>query len=97
MILDKLPYSDRADVREQVNNLFSRKMLGSVLVGKFIGDYAAILIVSLLGTHVGYVTGIIATVSIFIYWERIERRIQQQQNQMSSAQTTVSDYTESEE
>jgi len=89
MILDRLPYSDRADVREQINNLFSRKMLGSVLVGKFIGDYAAIIVVSVLGTHIGYVSGIITTVLVFIYWERIERRVQQKQNEMNPSQTTM--------
>lgn len=96
MILDRLPYSDRAGVREQINKLFSRKMLGSVLVGKFMGDYAAILVVSLFGTHIGYIGGIIFTVGIFIYWERIERSVQQKQNEVSSAQKTVDDYSESE-
>jgi len=93
MIAEYLPYTD-ADVREQVNRLFSRKMLGAVLVGKFVGDYAAILATGLLGVHLGYISGIILTISIFIYWERLERRIQKASNEMSGKQKTVADYKE---
>lgn len=60
----------------RVDNLFSRKMLGSVLVGKFIGDYAALTMENTFGMHVGYILGIILTVLLFIYWERIERNIE---------------------
>lgn len=90
-LADYIPYST-PDVREQVDRLFSRKMLGAVLVGKFVGDYTAILSTRLLGTDLGYITGILLAVSIFIYWERIERSIEQTTNELSEEQQTWSDY-----
>lgn len=91
-LVDYLPYSD-FNVREQTNRLFSRKMLGAVLVGKFVGDYVAILFRRLAGVDLGYITGTLLFIAIFIYWEKIERRIQQEKNKLSESQKQLGDYT----
>ena len=95
-ILENLPYSDRPDVRQQIEQLFSREMLGAVLVGKFVGDYAAILSVGTLGTHIGYITGITVTIALFIYWERVQQKAQQQKDKLNPAQKKIKDYTNDE-
>jgi hypothetical protein len=92
--LDWLPYSDRPSVRAQAERLFSRKMLGSVLVGKFIGDYAAILTVRALGTHIGYVVGIVVAIGVFVYWEILAKRAEAAATGISEAQRTVDEYTD---
>lgn len=93
-ILEKLPYSDRPDVREQIEQLFSREILGAVLVGKFVGDYAAILSVTTLGTHIGYITGIVVTIALFIYWERVQQKASQQKDKLNPAQKKINDYND---
>lgn len=87
-----LPYSERPDIRERVDELFSREMLGAVIVGKFVGDYTAIKTTDLLGTDIGYTLGIITTISLFIYWERLETKAKQTREELSPAQSTLSDW-----
>lgn len=93
-ILEKLPYSDRPDVREQIEQLFSREILGAVLVGKFVGDYAAIISVRTLGTHIGYISGILLTILLFIYWERVQQKASQQKDKLNPAQKKIKDYND---
>lgn len=90
-LADRLPYSDLPSIRERIDELFSRQMLGAVLVGKFVGDYAALLTTGLLGNHAGHILGIIATVSLFIYWDRVASRAKQMEEEITG-QTKVSDY-----
>lgn len=92
-LADYLPYVD-ANVREQINRLFSRKMLGSVLVGKFVGDYTALWFTRVLGADVGYSFGIVLAIAIFIYWERLERRIEQAANEISESQKQLEEYNQ---
>jgi len=67
-----IPYAGDYKVRKQIDNLFSRQMLGAVIVGKFIGDYVAIIITRVFGTDWGYGLGIVLSVVLFIYWEQLE-------------------------
>jgi len=90
-IADRLPLSERPDVRERVDELFSRQMLGAVLVGKFVGDYAAIVMTAPAGVHVGYPLGIAVTVGLFIYWQHVEQRVQEQKDKLDTAQTRIGD------
>lgn len=90
-ITDHLPFNS-PEVRENVERLFSRKMLGSVLVGKFFGDYIALVTTGVLGVHLGYLSGITLSIAVFIYWERLERAAQSAQNEMSQAQTSLNDF-----
>lgn len=94
-LIDRLPLSDSPDVRERVEELFSRKMLGAVLVGKFVGDYAALKTVQFLGVDLGYVLGIVLTIAFFVYWDRIERKAKQASDELRPAQTKVSDFDQS--
>lgn len=87
-----IPNYDRPDVRQRVDELFSREMLGAVIVGKFVGDYTAIKTTSLLGTDIGYITGIILTITVFIYWDRIEKRAREEKEKLSPAQTKIDEY-----
>lgn len=80
------------EVRQQLDRLFSRKMLGSVLVGKFIGDYVAILTTDFLGTHPGYIFGIVLSISIFVYWDYIERKAQEIEDEVIEKQSSLDDY-----
>jgi hypothetical protein len=95
-ITSMLPYSESPEIRKRVEMLFSREMLGAVLIGKFIGDYAAIKTVQLLGTDIGYISGIFVTVGVFIYWEKIHRKAQQQSDKINPAQTRISKWEDSE-
>jgi len=96
-IASVLPYSESPAIRERVEELFSRKMLGAVLIGKFTGDYAAIKTVQLLGTDVGYILGILLTISIFIYWEKIQQKAYEQKEKMNPAQTRLSRFEKDKE
>lgn len=93
MIKDILPFSNYPDVRERIDELFSRKMLGAVLVGKFVGDYTALKTVEYLGTDLGYLIGITVTIGLFVYWDRVERKIQQKKDELNPAQTQMGDFT----
>lgn len=91
-IIDKLPYSYNPQIRERVDQLFSREMLGAVLIGKFVGDYAAILTTRFLGVDLGYIVGIVLTISLFIYWEKVAQKAKQKKDEISNAQTQIKDY-----
>jgi len=91
-ILEKLPHSDVPEVRRRIEELFSRQMLGAVLIGKFVGDYAAILTTNAFGIHIGYSLGIVLTISLFIYWEKVQRRAQKEASKLSGAQKQIDDY-----
>lgn len=67
-----IPYYGKRSVRKQIDRVFSRQVLGSIILGKFIGDYIAILTTRYLGTDLGYGLGIVMAFIIFIYWEQIE-------------------------
>jgi len=64
-----VPYAGDYKVRKQIDKLFSREVLGAVIVGKFFGDYTAILMRRQFGTDFGYILGIIGSTAIFVYWE----------------------------
>lgn len=68
-----VPFLGKTTAREQFDRLFSRKMLGSVLVGKFIGDYTALTFTRVFGTDLGYSLGIVLAVFLFVFWEKVER------------------------
>lgn len=88
-----IPYWGDRKVREQMDKLFSREVLGSVLAGKFIGDYCAILMTQSLGVHLGYGLGIIATVVIFVYWEKMENKATETKNKSGvTPQTHLDDW-----
>lgn len=90
-ITDFLSIED-PEVRESLDRLFSRKVLGSVVVGKFLGDYLAILTTGALGVHLGYGLGITISILVFVFWERVERAAQTAQNKASQSQTSISDF-----
>jgi hypothetical protein len=90
-IMERLPFSNRPDVRQRVDQLFSREMLGAVLVGKFVGDYAAIKTTSLFGVDGGYILGIVTTVTLFVYWERVAQRAKEESQKLNTAQTQITD------
>jgi len=58
---------------EQFGEIFSRKMLGSILVGKFIGDGLGQFLHTLLGANLGDLVGVIISVAIFTFWHRISK------------------------
>jgi low temperature requirement protein LtrA len=91
-IKDKLPYSYNPQVRQRIEELFSRELLGAVLVGKFVGDYAAIKTTQVFGTDLGYLIGITVTISLFIYWEKVAQKAKQKKDEMSKAQTQIGDF-----
>jgi len=86
LIENLIPFAGDRTVRKQVDELFSRQMLGAVLVGKFVGDYAAIWATRLLGTDFGYSSGILLTIFVFIYWEKIERAKQKAEEKKEEAE-----------
>lgn len=101
-LADYLPYSSDYTVRKQIDQLFSRKMLGAVLVGKFAGDLSAVIMTGFLGTYIGLGVGLVITISLFIYWERVERATQKakekaEQKARAEGQTTVEQFIEKEE
>ena len=69
-----IPYYGDYKVRKQIDEIFSRQMLGAVLLGKFVGDYAAILATRFLGTDLGYGFGAVCIFVFFVYWEKISAR-----------------------
>lgn len=86
-----MPYSDLPSVRERIDELFSRQMLGAVLVGKFVGDYAAVITTDLLGIHLGYILGGGLTIALFIYWDQVAAKAKEQEEKITG-QTQVSEY-----
>ena len=91
-LLERIPYYNKPEIRKRADELFSRQMLGAVLVGKFVGDYAAILTTHSLGVHVGYIVGIIGTIGLFIYWDKVARKAKQKKEQLSNDQTQIDEY-----
>lgn len=76
-----IPYYSDMKVREQIDELFSREMLGAVIVGKFVGDFSAVAMIDVftfllgnayIGQYVGYLVGIITSIFLFVYWHILE-------------------------
>jgi len=66
-------------------------MLGSVLVGKFIGDFAGHIATGLLGVYTGDFTGIIIALLIFIYWDKVATAAKQNEHRLEG-QSSLSDF-----
>lgn len=96
-ILDRLPYTDDYSVRNRIDELFSRKMLGAVLVGKFVGDFAAVLSTDVLGQYLGLLTGAVATITLFVYWDKVSAKAQETATEMNPSQSRISDFTPDEQ
>lgn len=77
-----IPYYGDYKVRKQIDQIFSRQMLGAVLLGKFVGDYAAILATRYLGTDLGYAFGAVCIFVFFVYWEKISARAKESAEQV---------------
>ena len=71
------------DIREQTEHLFSRKMLGSVFVGQFVGNLAGAILTGALGLYLGNLIGAFLAVALFIYWDRVARAAKQEQEKLS--------------
>jgi len=91
-LIERIPYSHDYEIRNRVDELFSREMLGAVLVGKFVGDYTAITATDLLGTDIGYILGILLTITLFVYWEHIEQQAKAKKDKISNSQSQLSDF-----
>lgn len=72
-----LPYVGKRSARKRLNEIFSRQMLGSVLVGATASKIVEKLIILATGSVVAeLVAWIIAfhiAIFVFVYWERLER------------------------
>lgn len=90
-LTEVLPYSDLPSIRERIDELFSRQMLGAVLVGKFVGDYAALLTTGFLGDHIGYILGGVGTIALFIYWDQVASKAKEAEDKITG-QTRIGDY-----
>lgn len=90
-VTDILPYSDLPSIRERIDELFSRQMLGAVLVGKFVGDYSALLTVEALGVHIGYIGGAVVTIALFVYWDQVAAKAKQKEEEITG-QKKIGDY-----
>lgn len=66
-------------IRKQLDRLFSRKMLGSVLIGSSLGKIIEwTLTINLSGAYAmrrGWIAVFIGSVTIFLIWELLERRV----------------------
>lgn len=71
MLKQHLPRPISRVVR-RLDNIVTRVATG-VLVAKFTGDYAAILLTGTLGTHTGYQAGVAIAVTLAVLWEDIRR------------------------
>lgn len=71
---DLIPFVGDRKSRERVDEVFSRRVLGSIILGKFTGDYLAIQATRLLGVDVGYLFGIAVAFTFFVYWDSIEAK-----------------------
>lgn len=91
-----IPYYGDSRVREQIDKMFSREVLGAVLVGKFIGDYAAIVSTTFLGEHLGYTLGILISVALFIYWHKVARAAQEAKDNVGlpEGQSSIDEFGE---
>ncbi|AGM11274.1 hypothetical protein HHTV1_18 [Haloarcula hispanica tailed virus 1] len=69
---------------QQLDRVVSAQILGMFLLGKFIGDYAAIQITDVLGQDTGYVVGIAFSLLFVLFWPTIERRYEQWKDQNGS-------------
>jgi len=44
----------------------------SILFGKFVGDFAAYLLIEQFGTTAGYAIGVVVTTLLLIFWPKLE-------------------------
>ena len=86
-----IPYYGDRTVRKQIDKIFSRQMLGSVLLGKFLGDYTAILATRYLGKDVGYGVGFVLIFIFFVYWEQISEKAEETAEQVREKAEVVED------
>ena len=65
---------------QQFDRVLSAQILGMFLLGKFIGDYAAIQITGMLGQDTGYIVGIAFSLLFVLFWPSVERTYEKWQN-----------------
>lgn len=82
------------EIRKQLDRLFSREVLGAVLVGKFVGDYVAVLFVEYFGVDVGYISGTLVFILVFIYWEGLEDKVEDAENKLDRDQREIKSFNE---
>lgn len=72
-----LPYVGKRSARKRLNEIFSRQMLGSVLVGATASKIVEKLIILATGTVVAeliaWTIAFHLAIFVFVYWERLER------------------------
>lgn len=71
-----LPYIGKRSARQRLNEIFSRQMLGSVLVGATASKIVEKLIILSTGTVVAelaaWTIAFLIAIFVFVYWERLE-------------------------
>lgn len=77
-------------VCKRANNVFTRIVTG-VLVGKFVGDYAAILMTAHLGTHQGYQFGIAVFVTLAIVGKDLIRAADRIEDELDEFEDQIRD------
>jgi hypothetical protein len=91
-----------AAAHRRLDKLFGNVLI-SIVLGKFIGDYLAIIFTRQWGTDMGYLFGISLAIAAFIYWNRVElyledtfRRSSQRDSDTSSVTRSIPGETDDE-
>jgi len=63
--------------RRSFGEIFSRKMLGSILIGYFTGDAVGGFLHAVFGRATGDLLGIVLSFAFFTYWHRVASRVEE--------------------
>lgn len=79
-MLERLPGVGDSTVRERIDEIFSREVLGSIFVGvaagKIIEKLLNLLYADTMGLLIGWSAAFVLAVLLFVWWEYVDRAVE---------------------
>jgi len=90
-----LPYIGKRSARQRLNEIFSRQMLGAVLVGstasKIVEKVINLVAMTTFSELIAWTIAFFIAIFVFVYWERLEYAAKSADDTTAKAKEAVSD------
>lgn len=90
-----LPYIGKRSARQRLNEIFSRQMLGAVLVGssasKIVEKIINLVAATTFSELIAWTITFFVAIFVFVYWERLEHAAKSADDSREKAKQAVSD------
>lgn len=68
--------------RKEFEEIFERKILGTMLIGYFVGDIAGMFLHSAFGRPIGDIVGLVLSFVFFAYWHRVANYVKDKEEEI---------------